>query len=97
MCALRWEPPPTIFILSSFSAETIDQVPPVVRSNLGIGFVPHEMLYGSPEFTGIYPITLEEPITPRSIYLFQRKNQPLSIAAKHLRQMLLAPTEESDN
>ena len=77
--------------------ETIDQVPPVVRSNLGIGFVPHEMLYGSPEFTGIYPITLEEPITPRSIYLFQRKNQPLSIAAKHLRQMLLAPTEESDN
>ena len=77
--------------------ETIDQVPPVVRSNLGIGFVPREMLYGSPEFTGIYPITLEEPITPRSIYLFQRKNQPLSIAAKHLRQMLLAPTEESDN
>lgn len=77
--------------------ETIDQVPPVVRSNLGIGFVPNEMLYGSPEFTGIYPITLEEPITPRSIYLFQRKNQPLSIAAKHLRQMLLAPTEESDS
>ena len=77
--------------------ETIDQVPPVVRSNLGIGFVPREMLYGSPEFTGIYPITLEEPITPRNIYLFQRKNQPLSIAAKHLRQMLLAPTEESDN
>ena len=75
----------------------IDQVPPVVRSNLGIGFVPNEMLYGSPEFTGIYPITLEEPITPRSIYLFQRKNQPLSIAAKHLRQMLLAPTEESDS
>ena len=47
------------------------------------------MLYGAPEETGIYPITLDEPIPPRSIYLFQRKGQPLSLAAKRLRQMLL--------
>ena len=69
--------------------ETIDQVLPAVRCNLGIGFVPHEMLVAVPELTGVYPLTLDEPIAPRSIYLFQRKNQPLSIAAKHLRQMLL--------
>ena len=71
--------------------ETIDQVLPVVRSNLGIGFVPREMLFGEPERTGIFPIALSEPIPPRSIYLFQRKNQPLSIAAKRLQQMLLEP------
>lgn len=69
--------------------ETIDQVLPAVRSNLGIGFVPREMLVAVPELTGVYPLTLDEPISPRSIYLFQRKNQPLSIAARHLRQMLL--------
>ena len=69
---------------------TIDQVLPVVRCNLGIGFVPHEMLVGSSEQTGIYPLTLEEPITPRSICLFRRKNQPLSIAARRLEQMLLS-------
>ena len=69
----------------------IDQVLPVVRSNLGIGFVPREMLFGEPERTGIFPIALSEPIPPRSIYLFQRKNQPLSIAAKRLQQMLLEP------
>lgn len=68
---------------------TIDQVLQVVRCNLGIGFVPHEMLVGTPELTGIYPLTLEEPMAPRSICLFQRKNQPLSIAAKRLQQMLL--------
>ena len=68
--------------------ETIDQVLPAVRCNLGIGFVPREMLVAVPELTGVYPLTLDEPIAPRSI-LFQRKNQPLSIAAKHLRQMLL--------
>ena len=69
--------------------ETIDQVLPAVRSNLGIGFVPREMLVAVPELTGVYPLALDEPISPRSIYLFQRKNQPLSIAAMHLRQMLL--------
>ncbi len=69
--------------------ETIDQVLPAVRCNLGIGFVPHEMLVAVPELTGVYPLTLDEPIPPRSIYLFQRKNQPLSIAAGRLRQMLL--------
>lgn len=68
---------------------TTSQVLPVVQSNLGIGFVPREMLYGAPEATGIYPITLDEPIPPRSIYLFQRRTQPLSLPAKHLRQMLL--------
>lgn len=74
--------------------ETIDQVLPVVRSNLGIGFVPREMLVGVPEYTGIYPITLSEPIPPRSIYLFQRKNQPLSMAARRLQQMLLEPSSQ---
>jgi DNA-binding transcriptional LysR family regulator len=68
--------------------ETIDQVLPAVRCNLGIGFVPREMLVAVPELTGVYPLTLDEPIAPRSI-LFQQKNQSLSIAAKHLRQMLL--------
>ena len=66
-------------------AETIDQVLPAVCCNLGIGFVPREMLVAVPELAGVYPLTLDEPIAPRSIYLFQRKNQPLSIAAKHLR------------
>ena len=68
--------------------ETIDQVLPAVRCNLGIGFVPREMLVAVLELTGVYPLTLDEPIATRSI-LFQQKNQPLSIAAKHLRQMLL--------
>ena len=68
--------------------ETIDQDLPAVRCNLGIGFVPREMLVAVPGLTRVYPLTLGAPIAPRSI-LFQRKNQPLSIAAKHLRRMLL--------
>ena len=68
--------------------ETTAQVLPVVQSNLGVGFVPHEMLFGSPEESGIYPIA------PRELYLYQRKTQPLSVAAKRLRQMLLDNTPQ---
>ena len=71
--------------------ETTAQVLPVVQSNLGVGFVPHEMLFGSPEESGIYPVTLTEPI---ELYLYQRKTQPLSVAAKRLRQMLLDNTPQ---
>ena len=74
--------------------ETTAQVLPVVQSNLGVGFVPHEMLFGSPEESGIYPVTLTEPIAPRALYLYQRKTQPLSVAAKRLRQMLLDNTPQ---
>lgn len=77
--------------------ETTAQVLPVVQSGLGVGFVPHDMACGAPEAISIYPVPLEEPIPPRSILLFQRKNQPLSAAAKRLRQMLLddaSPEEE---
>ena len=61
---------------------------------VGGGVVPHEMLFGSPEESGIYPVTLTEPIAPRELYLYQRKTQPLSVAAKRLRQMLLDNTPQ---
>ena len=74
--------------------ETIDQVLPVVLSGLGVGFVPREMLVGPAALSHIHTIGLTDPIPPRSIYLFQRKNQPLSVAARHLRQMLLEDVPE---
>ena len=30
-----------------------------MRCNLGIGFVPREMLVAVPELTGVYPLTLD--------------------------------------
>ena len=69
--------------------ETTAQVLSVVRSDLGVGFVPREMLRGAPELAGIYAITLEQPIPPRSLYLFQHRTRPLSAAADRLRRMLL--------
>ena len=37
---------------------------------------------------------IAEPIAPRELYLYQRKTQPLSVAAKRLRQMLLDNTPQ---
>lgn len=66
----------------------------VAASGLGVGFVPREMLVGPAALSHIHTIGLTDPIPPRSIYLFQRKNQPLSVAARHLRQMLLEDVPE---
>lgn len=76
--------------------ETTAQVPPVVQSDLGVGFVPRrDALRHARRQAVSTPSCSKSPIPARSVFLFQRKTQPLSIAAKKLRQMLLedAPQE----
>ena len=65
-------------------AGTADQVPPLVRAGLGIGFLPEN--FDNPE--GIRPIPLDPPIPKRSICLLKRKSSLLSIAARELERVL---------
>lgn len=70
-------------------AYTSDQILPFVRNNLGIGFVPEEIL---DEEMGdhLYRLRLNEPIPSRAICFLKRSDQTLSIAAKELERMILA-------
>ncbi len=77
---VRYEP--------DIEAFTADQILPMVQADLGIGFVPEEFLR---EGDGVCRILLEEPIPERQIVLIQRKDQPLSLAAKALKQRILQP------
>lgn len=43
-------------------ASTADQILPLIRNNLGIGFVPEEFLKSESEMTGIYRLDLEESL-----------------------------------
>lgn len=70
-------------------AATADQILPMVRNNLGIGFVPQEFLTGE-EAEAVFPLPLCEEIPPRSICLVKRSGQILSIAAKELERLILA-------
>ena len=69
-------------------AATADQILPLVKHNLGIGFVPKEFLQGLSESEGIYTVPIKESIPSRTICLITKKNKTLSLPAKELEQMI---------
>lgn len=70
--------------IEAFSA---DQILPMVRAGLGIGFVSEEFISG---YDDVAVIDLKETIPKRDICLITRKDQTLSVAAKTLEKMILA-------
>ena len=75
-------------------AATADQILPMVKNNLGIGFVPEEFLAGEDE-ASVIPLQLTEPIPLRSVCFAKRTDQLLSIAARELERMILENVPDS--
>lgn len=70
-------------------AATTDQILPMVKSNLGLGYIP-EIFAGKALSTGeICQISLQETIPLREIYLVENEERPLSITAGALKKMLI--------
>lgn len=70
-------------------AATSNQIIPMVRSDLGIGFVPEHTAKEAAADGGVHILRLRQPLPKRSICLLKRKDLPLSIAARELEAMLL--------
>ena len=70
----------------NIEAATTDQILPMVKADLGIGFVPEEMILNEPE---IKVIDLIEEIPPRYISLLKRKEHSLGVAAKKMEEMII--------
>ncbi|MBQ7789212.1 MAG: LysR family transcriptional regulator substrate-binding protein, partial [Clostridia bacterium] len=68
-------------------AATADQIIPIVKHNLGIGFVPEQFLYDEPN--GIYRLNLKDRIPTREICVVTRKGHSPSLAARELGKMML--------
>ena len=66
-------------------AATADQIIPLVKNDLGIGFVPRQFLND-----GVFELDLNEPIPKRNVCLIKRTDISLSIAAKKLEEMILS-------
>ena len=77
-------------------AATADQVLPMVKANLGIGFVPQDFLTGETVGTSIFPLTLADRIPPRSVCLLASTKHPLSPAARELEKALIQASETSE-
>lgn len=70
-------------------AATADQIPPMVRSRLGVGFVSQLSAEDATKDGQIRILPLTQPIPKRTIVLVKPTDTPLSIAAAKLEGMLL--------
>ena len=70
-------------------AATSDQLLPMVRSGLGIGFLPAHTAVQAAADGSVHILQLRESPPERSICLLKRSDSPLSIAAEKLEAMLL--------
>ncbi len=67
---------------------TADQILPMVKNNLGIGFVPEDFLNGEND-GDVFRLHLKEEIPHRSVCYIKRTDQSLSIAARELERMII--------
>lgn len=70
-------------------AATSNQILPMVRNDLGIGFVPEEYLEKLGEGDNVFVLQLKEKIPERFICLVEHHNNHLSMAANMLRSVIL--------
>lgn len=70
-------------------AATTDQILPMIKNDLGIGFIPEVLAKDALKKQEVYHIPLVEKIPSRQICFIENENYPLSIAAKELKQLLL--------
>ena len=74
-------------------AATADQILPMVKANLGIGFVPTAFLHGEDMEASVFTIPLAEHIPLRNVCLLTSKKHPLSPAARELKKALIAASK----
>lgn len=74
---------------ADIEAATADQLIPLIRHNLGIGFVPEDFLSEEAIISGIYRIPLSDELPRRSISFLKKKNHTLSLPARELERMVL--------
>lgn len=69
-------------------AATADQILPLVKSGLGIGFLPEAFAVDAIKAGEIFTLQLEEEIPARHVCLLRRSDRPLSFAARELIRQL---------
>ncbi len=73
-------------------AYTSDQILPFVKNNLGIGFVPTEIVEDE-NSVQLLTLRLRETIPSRAICFLKRRDQTLSLAARELEKMIAAAAQ----
>lgn len=67
---------------------TSNQILPIVKNNLGIGFIPASFAENKIANGEVFRLETEEEITPREVCLIKRADFSLSVAAKEFERLL---------
>lgn len=70
-------------------AATADQLLPLIKNNLGIGFLPEAMIREDLAAGNVLQLALDCPVPERHICLIKHMDLPLSMAARKLEEQLL--------
>ncbi len=70
-------------------AATADQIIPLVKYGLGIGFVPRQFLETEPD---VCTVPLQEPLPPREILMVRKKDHSLPLPARELIRLISSTT-----
>ena len=71
-------------------AATADQILPMVKNNLGIGFVPQEFLEEYPAEQGVIRLEIQQTVPSRQVCYLKKKGHTMSVACRELERMILA-------
>lgn len=69
-------------------AATTDQILPMVKNDLGVGYIPKIYAEDALEKGEAFPLTLAEEIPSREICFIENEEYPLNIAARELKSLL---------
>lgn len=67
---------------------TTDQILPLVKHDLGLGFLPEKMVIDAVERCEVFPVALKEDIPLRSVVLVRHRQRAMSAAARAFVKML---------
>lgn len=71
-----------------FEAATTDQILPMVKNNLGLGFLPEQLAQEALDTGEVCRITLLEQIPLRKIFLVESSDRSLTVAAQALKAVI---------
>lgn len=71
-------------------AATTDQILPMIRDDLGIGYVPEIFAEEALQQGEVCEISISEKIPSRQICLVENQQRPLNVAARELKELLVA-------
>lgn len=83
-----------LLLRPELEAATTDQILPMVKANLGLGYIPAIFAANEPDTHSICRIPLQETIPSRAIYLVENEERPLSVTAGALKNMLIQYAEQ---